>query len=51
MTVYIEPGLKEYLERFGGVNIDYVSRGSTTGGYHVSVGSGPSNKSKSGDCE
>ncbi|MEW6051566.1 MAG: hypothetical protein AB1644_10980 [Candidatus Zixiibacteriota bacterium] len=38
ITAYIDPGLREFLEGYGGVNIDYVTRDFGTGGYIVTTG-------------
>jgi hypothetical protein len=38
ITAYIDPGLKEFLEGYDGVHIDYVTREFGGGGYIVSTG-------------
>jgi Fe-S cluster assembly iron-binding protein IscA len=37
IEAYIEPGLREFLEQFEQISVDYVSRGEMTG-FAVTVG-------------
>lgn len=48
VTAYIDPGLKDFLEQYGGINIDYVQRQFGGGGYTVSAGK--PGGSCGGDC-
>jgi len=43
VEAYIDPGLKEFLQQFEGISVDYVQRGNMAG-FAVSVGQG------GGDC-
>lgn len=42
VAAYIDPGLKEFLNQFDAINVDFIQRGQMSG-FSVSVGSG-------GDC-
>lgn len=43
ITAYIDANLKNALEQFGAINIDYVTRPDGTGGYLIRAG-------QPGDC-
>jgi len=43
VTAYIDPNLKNALEQFGDINIDYVVRPDGSGGYMIRAG-------QPGDC-
>lgn len=47
IEAYIDPGLKEFLQQFKGINVDYIQRGSMAG-FAVSVGGG--SDCSSGSC-
>jgi len=43
VTAYIEPGLKQALQQFGEINVDFVRRPDGSGGYMIRAGN-------PGDC-
>ena len=49
IEAYIDPGLREFLEQFEQITVDYVSRGQMSG-FAISVGSGGGGSCGSGGC-
>ena len=50
IIAYIDPKLRQAMEQFGQINIDFISRPDGTGGYMIKAGQ-PGDCAESGGCD